>query len=179
MTAPIDLPKAGAARARLVPPAGFTMRLTVFSAAAMALLAVLVLELSLASGRPRLLGLVVAATVAAAAGAMVMLAAQAALAANLTVIRTLRLVGATDGFIARAFVRRFTARALAGAVAGTLVGVGVLMALPLAPAAGALAPVTGFRGWGWAVPVLIPPVLTAVAFAATHFAAFRMLRSLT
>ncbi len=53
---------------------------------------------------------------------MITLAAQAALAANDPVIRVLRLIGARDSYIARAFVRRFTLRALAGAALGTLAG---------------------------------------------------------
>ena len=48
-------------------------------------------------------------------------ATEAALAANEQVIRTLRLVGARDGYIARAFVRRFTLRAFSGAALGTLI----------------------------------------------------------
>ena len=50
--------------------------------------------------------------------AMITLAARAALAANAEVIRVLRLVGAKDSYIARAFVRRFTLRTLAGAAVG-------------------------------------------------------------
>ena len=38
---------------------------------------------------------------------MITLAARAALATNAEVIRVLRLVGAKDSYIARAFVRRF------------------------------------------------------------------------
>jgi hypothetical protein len=50
--------------------------------------------------------------IAGAMAALITLAAQAALSANAPVIRVLRLVGARDAYIARAFVRRFTVRAL-------------------------------------------------------------------
>ena len=50
---------------------------------------------------------------------MITLAANAALATNAQVIRVLRLIGARDTYIARAFVRRFTLRALSGAAIGT------------------------------------------------------------
>ena len=53
--------------------------------------------------------------IGATMAAMITLAANASLAANAQVIRVLRLVGARDSYIARAFVRRFTLRALAGA----------------------------------------------------------------
>jgi cell division transport system permease protein len=110
---------------------------------------------------------------------MVTLAAQAALAANLAVIRTLRLVGATDAFIARAFVRRFTLRALAGAVAGTVLAVAALLALPAASAEGGFLTGLGFQRAGWLVVPAIPLVAMVVAFVATRVAAFRMLRGLT
>ncbi|EPX85500.1 Cell division protein FtsX [Salipiger mucosus DSM 16094] len=72
-----------------------------------------------AATRLRLFGWVSLGLIAAAVGAMVTLAANAALAANAQVIAVLRLVGATDTYIARAFVRRFTLRALGGAAVGT------------------------------------------------------------
>ncbi len=75
-----------------------------------------------AADRLRLLGLISIVLIAAATAAMITLAAQAALAANAQVIRVLRLVGARDTYIARAFVRRFTLRALTGSAAGALAG---------------------------------------------------------
>ncbi len=61
-----------------------------------------------AAGRLRMLGLLSVVLIAATTAAMITLAAQAALAANAQVIAVLRLVGARDGYIAQAFVRRFT-----------------------------------------------------------------------
>ncbi|NCU19936.1 cell division protein FtsX, partial [Candidatus Falkowbacteria bacterium] len=76
-----------------------------------------------AAERLRLLGILSLVLIGGATAAMITLAAQAALAANGQVIRVLRLVGARDVFIARAFVRRFTLRGFSGAVLGTVLGV--------------------------------------------------------
>ncbi len=73
-----------------------------------------------AAERIRMLGLLAITLIAATTAAMVALAANSALAANGQVIRVLRLVGALDSYIARAFVRRFTLRALLGAAVGHL-----------------------------------------------------------
>ena len=67
-------------------------------------------------------GLASLGLLALALGAGMVLAAQAAVAANGAAIRTLRLVGAEDGFIARGFARRLALRAAAGALAGTAAG---------------------------------------------------------
>lgn len=132
-----------------------------------------------AAGRIRLLGLVALGLIAASTAAMITLAAQAALAANGQVIRVLRLVGARDSYIARAFVRRFTLRALAGAAAGTVAGMLAVLALPEADVAGGFLTGLGFQGAGWLWPLLIPPFGAAVAYAATRAAAFRTLRAQT
>ncbi len=87
---------------------------------------------------------------------MITLAAQAALAANDQVIRVLRLIGATDAYIARAFVRRFALRALAGATTGTALGLLAVAALPQADIAGGFLTGLGFQGGQWAFPLLIP-----------------------
>ena len=105
---------------------------------------------------------------------MVSLAASFSLAANAQVIEVLRLVGARDAFIARAFTRRFALRALIGAAVGTALG---LAALALFPAAGeSVLAGLGPRGAEWAWPLLIPPFAALVAWAATRAAAFRVLR---
>jgi len=111
--------------------------------------------------------------------AMITLAANAALAANAQVIAVLRLVGATDTYIARAFVRRFTLRAGLGAFVGMLLGLVLLILMPNPDAAGAVLTGLGFRGWHRALPFLVPPLAAAVAFAATRAAARRVLAGLT
>lgn len=131
-----------------------------------------------AAGRLRLLGWVSLLLIAGATGAMVTLAAQAALSANEQVVRVLRLVGARDAYIARAFVRRFTLRALGGAAGGTAAGLLAVALLPGADEAGGFLTGLGFTGAGWALPLLIPPLAAVVAFAATRIAAYRTLRAL-
>ncbi|MFT4149298.1 MAG: cell division protein FtsX [Paracoccaceae bacterium] len=131
-----------------------------------------------AAGRLRSMGWLSILLITAATGAVITLAASAALAANAQVIRVLRLVGAKDIYIARAFVRRFTLRALGGAAAGTLMGMIAVALLPSAETAGGFLTGLGFQGWGWLWPLLIPPLAAAVAFAATRAAAFAKLREL-
>lgn len=130
-----------------------------------------------AAGRLRALGVLAMVLIAGATGAMITLAAQAALAANAQVIRVLRLVGAQDIYIARAFVRRFTLRAAWGAAAGTLAGLLAVMLLPSADTAGGFLTGLSFQGWGWLLPLLIPPFAALTAYAATRAAAVRTLRA--
>ena len=131
-----------------------------------------------AASRLRVLGWVAIALIAATVAAMITLAARAALAANAQVIAVLRLVGATDDYIAQAFIRRFTLRALLGAGVGTLFGMGAVMVLPDTDATGNCLTGLGFQGLHWALPFLIPILAAAVAFAATGAAARRTLREL-
>ncbi|RKF17192.1 cell division protein FtsX [Roseovarius spongiae] len=128
-----------------------------------------------AASRLRMLGWVSLGLIAATVAAMITLAAGAALAANAQVIGVLRLVGARDRYIARAFVRRFTLRALTGAAVGTLLGCVAIALLPSAEVGGGFLTGLGFRGWGWLWPPLIPPLAALVAFLATRAAARRTL----
>lgn len=132
-----------------------------------------------AAGHLRALALLSVALIGAATAAMVALAASFSLAANAQVIAVLRLVGARDTFIARAFTRRFTLRALAGAAAGTGLGMGALALMPaLGEAAGGGTAMTGlgFTGTDWLWPLVVPPFAALVAWTATRTAAFRVLR---
>ena len=131
-----------------------------------------------AADRLRALGIVSILLIAATTAAMITLAANAALAANAQVIRVLRLVGARDVYIARAFVRRFTLRALAGASVGTVLGVIAVAILPRASETGGFLTGLGFQGTHWFWPLLIPLLAGIVAFWATRLAAFRSLREL-
>ncbi|MFP4045208.1 MAG: cell division protein FtsX [Rhodosalinus sp.] len=130
-----------------------------------------------AADRLRALGWASIALIGGAVAAMITLAAQAALAANAQVIQVLRLVGARDVYIARAFTRRFMLRALGGAAAGTGIGMAAVALLPQDGAEGFLTAL-GFRGAEWAVPLAVPLLAAAVAWAATSFAARRTLRGL-
>jgi cell division transport system permease protein len=129
-----------------------------------------------AANRLRSLGWVAIVLIGASTGAMITLAAQAALAANAQVIRVMRLVGARDIYIARAFVRRFTLRALAGAAIGTFAGMFAVWLLPSADVAGGFLTGLGFQGVHWLWPLVIPPLAAVVAFFATRAAALRTLR---
>ncbi|MCO4824523.1 MAG: cell division protein FtsX, partial [Amylibacter sp.] len=132
-----------------------------------------------AAMRLRILGVVSMLLIAGSTAAMITLAAQSALAANGQVISVLRLIGARDVYIARAFVRRFTLRALIGACVGTgLAIIGVLF-MPAAAEEGAFLTGLGFKGWHWILPLLIPPLAACVAFWATRWAAFRTLSRLS
>lgn len=129
-----------------------------------------------AAGRLRLLGFVSMLLIAATTGAMITLAANAALAANAQVIRVMRLVGAQDIYIARAFVRRFTIRALIGSALGTFLGTLAVLLLPSADAAGGFLTGLGFQGAHWLWPLIIPILAALVAFVATRQAALRTLK---
>ena len=102
-----------------------------------------------------------------------------ALAANLSVIRVLRQVGAKDTYIVRAFVRRFTLRALGGALIGTVLAMIGVALLPRVDEAGGFLTGLGFTGVGWLLPLLLPPLAAMVAFVATRIAAFRTLKGMT
>jgi len=125
-----------------------------------------------------MLGLLSLVLIGGAMAGMITLAAQAALAANGQVIRVLRLVGARDAFIAKAFVRRFTLRGLAGAALGTGAGMIAIALLPATDEAGAFLTGLGFTGAGWLWPLVIPPLAAVVAYVATRAAALRMLKGI-
>lgn len=131
-----------------------------------------------AATRLRMMGLLSILLIAGSTAAMITLAAQSALAANGQVISVLRLIGARDVYIARAFVRRFTMRAFVGALIGTIVAMVTTFFLPAAAEEGAFLTGLGFQGIHWLLPLLIPPMAAIVAFWATRIAAFRVLKRL-
>ncbi|NNK77547.1 MAG: cell division protein FtsX [Litoreibacter sp.] len=111
--------------------------------------------------------------------AMITLAAQSALAASSQVIRVMRLVGARDTYIARAFVRRFTLRTLIGALVGTVLGAVTLILLPQQNAPDAFLTGIRFDGWQWLWLLVLPPFSAIVAFLATRRAALGTLNEVT
>lgn len=119
------------------------------------------------AGRLRTGALAALAFAAVTLAAVLALAAHAAVAANGRVVETLRLVGAEDRFISRAFTRRVVLRAAAGAAVGTAAAMGVLALLP--PASGQSFFPVGIRldGWHWALPLAIPPAAAVIAWAAS------------
>lgn len=131
-----------------------------------------------AAHRLRVFGWFAMCLITVTVGAIVTLAANAALAANSRIIAVLRLVGATDSYIATAFVRRFTLRSAIGSVLGTFAGMFALMMLPSAGDTTLFLTGLGFRGWHWLLPLLIPVVTAMVGFVATNFASRRVLQQL-
>ncbi|MFT4793676.1 MAG: cell division transport system permease protein [Paracoccaceae bacterium] len=144
--------------------------------------------LAAASGL-RALSLASLVLVVGALASVVALGARASLAANRPVVETLRLMGATDPFIAAAFVRRTTIRAGIGGVLGAVAALLALLALgwvgapTMAPDAGfgaeaGLAIIPALTGAGWATALLAPAACAATAWATTRAAARATLRSL-
>ena len=131
-----------------------------------------------AASRLRYMGWVSIILIGAVMATMITLAANAALAANAQVIAVLRLVGARDSYIARAFVRRFTLRAFVGAAGGTFAGLVAVLLLPAAQAEGGFLTGLGFSGTGWLWPLVVPPLAAVVAFVATRSAARKTLKEL-
>jgi cell division transport system permease protein len=130
------------------------------------------------ANRLKALGVVSVLLLAVTLAAMVTLAANAALSANVQVIKVLRLVGATDSYIAKAFVRRFTVRALLGAAVGTVFAMISVFMLPSASDAGGFLTGLGFQGFEWILPLLIPLFSALVAFLATGWSARRAMGDL-
>ena len=130
-----------------------------------------------AAARLRVLSWIAILIITATTAAMITLAASAALSANEQVIRVLRLVGAKDAYIARAFVRRYTIRALIGAAAGTVLGMVAVALLPASGGAGGgFLTGLGFQGSNWLWPLLIPVLAALIAFVATRQTALRTLK---
>ncbi len=131
-----------------------------------------------AAERLRMIGWIAIGAITLSLAAMVTLAASASLAANTRVIEVLRLVGAKDRFVVRAFTRRFFLRALTGAAIGTVIGLVAVLAIPRADTGGGLFADLGFRGFEWLSPLTLPPLAGAIAYAATRITAARKLREM-
>ena len=129
-----------------------------------------------AAQRVRILGFGALALIVGVMAAMITLAARAALSANGQVSEVLRLIGARDVLVARAFVRRITLRAMAGALLGSGVGAIIVALFPPADAGTGLLVDFGFRGLQWLSPFLVVPGAGLVAFVATRAAALATLK---
>lgn len=128
-----------------------------------------------AAANLRFLGIISLLLIAGVTAVTVALAASAALSANGQIIDVLRLVGARDNWISRAFVRRYTLRALAGAAVGAALGMIVVALLPSGVETGVLSGL-GFDGAEWLWPLLVPVLGAAIAWGATRTAAARRLK---
>ncbi|MCB2095569.1 MAG: cell division protein FtsX [Rhodobacteraceae bacterium] len=129
-----------------------------------------------AAARIRLVSVLSLILIGGATAAMLTLAALASLASHARVIAVLKLIGARDAYIARAFVRRFTLRSLIGAGLGTSAGMIALATLPGASAPGGLLTGLGFSGLQWLWPLAIPPLAAIIGFWVTRTAALHRLR---
>ena len=132
-----------------------------------------------AANRLRLLGWIAIFLIGAAVGAMVTLAANAALAANAQIVAVLRLVGGTDRYIAEAFIRRFTIRAFIGAGLGVIFGMLAVLSLPSAGDDAGFLTELEFQGAEWLAPLLIPVMAGGVALIVTRIASRRALEALS
>jgi len=110
---------------------------------------------------------------------MVVLSAHNALASNQNIIRTLRLLGARDAYIARAFVRRITMRATLGAVLGMVLAMLAVLSFPAQPEVNGLLSGMSLSGVDWIYPVFVPVLVGVSAFAASRLAARYHLHSVT
>lgn len=116
------------------------------------------------------------ALVILAAAAMVALAARASLARHTQIVRVLRLIGAEDGFIARAFTQRLAARAGLGGLVGAGLGLAALAALPEIGIDAALKPALLPGPMGWlAILLAVPATAALIAWATARQAVAREL----
>ncbi len=132
-----------------------------------------------ASQRLRLMVALSLALTAVITVIIVVLSAHSALASNQNIIRTLRLLGARDAYIARAFVRRITMRATLGAVLGMVLAMLVVLSFPAQPDTNGLLSGMTLSGADWIYPVFVPVLVGISAFAASRLAARYHLHSVT
>ena len=135
--------------------------------------------LAIAAGRLSTLGWLSIILMMGASAAMITLAARAAMSANAQVISVLRLIGATDAYIASAFVRRFSLRALSGAALGCIAAAGAVYFLTEDEDKLSILTGIGFTGLEWLWLLFIPLLNGNVAFLATRWAAKKVLKMLS
>jgi cell division transport system permease protein len=128
------------------------------------------------------LSLLVLALIAVSAIAMVIFATRAALAANRQIVDVLRLVGASNGFIARQIDRRFIVSGLFAGLIGTILGLATFLILGLsrttAVADAALDIVNLPSGANWSLYaslIALPVIATLIALVTSRLTLIRML----
>jgi len=102
---------------------------------------------------------------------IVVISAQNALTANQSIIRTLRLLGARDSYIARAFVRRVTLRATIGALVGMVLAMLVVFSFPATSSETGLLVGLSLQGADWVYPLLVPLLVAISTFFTSRIAA--------
>ena len=125
--------------------------------------------------RVRNIGTLAIALVLGALISAILLAVQAAIVSNSANISTLRLIGAKDTFVVRAFVRQITLRSLAGSVLGAVVAALIVVTQS---ATGDVSIRFGFEGREWLTLLALVPIVGIIAFMATRLASFSALRKL-
>jgi cell division transport system permease protein len=93
--------------------------------------------------------------------------------------RTLRLLGARDSYIARAFVRRITLRATLGALLSMVAAMLVVFTFPTQPEENGLLSGLSLSGLDWIYPLGVPLIVAISAFLASRMAARYHLHSVT
>jgi len=131
-----------------------------------------------AANRMKWVSLVSLAMIAIVLAAIVALAVQAALSANARVIETLRLIGARDTFVVRAFVRRYTLRTLGGAVLGAAAGGLAVLLAAVGDTADAANIGPGLVGTQWLAVAALPILAGVIAFIVARITTLRNLRRL-
>ena len=119
-----------------------------------------------AAQRLRLMVAVSLVLTAAITVIIVVLSANNSLASNQSIIKTLRLLGARDSYIARAFVRRITLRATFGALLGMVLAMIAVLAFPSLPEDNGLLAGLSLQGADWVYPLLVPILVGVSAFPA-------------
>ncbi len=110
--------------------------------------------------------------------AMVVAAARASLSGAAATVRTLRLLGARDGFIAASFDRPLALRALLGGLVGAPAGWAALAAVPALGLPAALGAAAAARAWPDPWPAVAAPlVCAALAWGTARLSVLALIRA--
>ena len=111
--------------------------------------------------------------------AMMILVTRAALSSNRKVIEVLRLVGATDQYIAAAFVRKFAFRAFFGSALGAMLASVTLFLLPSEVDQTAVLLGLRLEGMEWFWLIVVPLSFFVMTFLTARISSLSILKSLT
>jgi cell division transport system permease protein len=110
--------------------------------------------------------------------AMMVLVTRAALSSNRKVIEVLRLVGATDQYIAAAFVRKFAFRAFFGSALGAMLASITLFLLPSEVDQTAVLLGLRLEGLEWSWLIVVPLSFFVMTFLTARISSLSILKSL-